>query len=175
MVKAADVFVLSGILAKEGEWTYRSLADDLHVPHPVVQRALARAQAADLYTPEARRVHVPHFQEFAVHALRFVVPAELGSIVPGVPAAWAAEPVSRGIRSAGEELPPVWPYARGEIRGQALGPLHPAAPQAVGGWPELGQLLSILDSLRAGDVRVRTVARELLEGALSRPVVEQVR
>lgn len=166
MVKAADIFVLSGILAREGEWTYRSLADDLRVPHPVVQRALTRAQSADLYAPQARRVHIPHFQEFAVHALRFVVPGELGAIVPGMPAAWAAEPVSRAIRSAGEELPPVWPYARGQVRGQALEPLHPAAPEAVDGWPELGELLSILDSLRAGDVRVRIVAQELLEEAL---------
>ena len=166
MVKAPDIFVLSGVLANADAWTYRSLAADLGVPHPVVQRALSRSQAAGLYVSERRAVHVPHFEEFAVHALRFVVPGELGAIVPGVPAAWAAEPVSSSIRSAGDDLPPVWPYARGRVRGQALEPLHPAAPEAVRGWPELGELLSILDSLRTGDVRVRTVAQELLQGAL---------
>lgn len=43
-----------------------------------------------------------------------------------------------------------------------LEPLHPSAPEAVQGWPQLGQILAILDSLRAGDLRVRGVAEELL-------------
>lgn len=54
------------------------------------------------------------------------------------------------IRSSSDEPPPVWPYAQGELRGQAIQPLHRAAP----GWSELGEMLSLLDSLRAGDGRV---------------------
>ncbi len=162
MVKKADVYVLSGLLAHEGEWSYRSLADRLRVPHPVVQRALSRAQEADLYSGERRAVHIPHFEEFAIHALRFVAPAQQGALMPGVPAAWAAEPMASAIRSSGEEQPPVWPYARGRVRGQAIEPLHPAAPEAVKGWPEFGELLALLDSLRAGDPRVRRVAEDLL-------------
>jgi len=165
-MKSSDVFVLSGLLAHAGDWTYRSLADDLRVPHPVVQRALARADAAGLYGSERREVHLPHFEEFAVHALRFVAPAELGAVVPGVPAAWAAEPVASAIRSAGEDLPPVWPHALGRVRGQAIEPLHSAAPEAVEYWPDLGEWLAVLDSLRAGDSRVRQVAEELLYGTL---------
>ncbi|HET9154875.1 MAG TPA: hypothetical protein VFN85_12270 [Solirubrobacterales bacterium] len=162
MVRKSDIYVLSGLLAQDGDWSYRSLADRLHVPHPVVQRALARAQDADLYSPERREVHVPHLEEFAVHALRFVAPAQLGALVPGVPAAWAAKPMAGAIRSSGEEPPPVWPYARGRVRGQAIEPLHPAAPEAAEDWPELGEILALLDSLRAGDPRIRHVAEDLL-------------
>lgn len=166
MVKAADIYVLSGLLAAEGDWTYRSLAGRLEVPHAVVQRALARAQDADLYSAERRAVHLPHFEELAVHALRFVAPAQLGSLVPGVPAAWAAEPMAGAIRSSGEDPPPVWPYAQGRVRGQAIEPLHPAAPEAVESWPRLGEILSVLDSLRVGDPRVRKVAGEFLSKML---------
>jgi hypothetical protein len=166
MVRRSDIYVLSGLLAQDSDWSYRSLADRLHVPHPVVQRALARAQDADLYSPERREVHVPHFEEFALHALRFVAPARLGALVPGVPAAWAAEPMVGAIHSSGEEPPPVWPYARGRVRGQAIEPLHPAAPEAVEGWPELGEILALLDSLRAGDTRVRRMAEDLLMSLL---------
>ena len=162
MVKQSDIYVLSGLLAEGGAWSYRSLADRLRVPHPVVQRALSRAQEADLYSADRRVVHVPHFEEFAIHALRFIAPAQLGTLVPGVPAAWAAEPMAGAIHSSGEEPPPVWPYARCRVRGQAIEPLHPAAPEAVEGWPELGEILSMLDSLRAGDPRVRHVAEDLL-------------
>ena len=166
MVKGSDIYVLSGLLAHDGEWSFRSLADRLRVPHPVVQRALSRAQEADLYSAQGREVHVPHFEEFALHALRFVAPAQLGALVPGVPAAWAAAPMAGAIRSSGEEPPPVWPYARGRVRGQAIEPLHSAAPEAVEGWPELGEILALLDSLRAGDPRVRGVAEDLLKSLL---------
>ena len=161
MVKPPDIYVLSGLVANEDGWTYRSLADRLRVPHAKVQRALSRAQAADLYSAERRAVHLPHYEEFATHALRFVAPVELGGVVPGVPAAWAAEPMASAIRTSSDE-PPVWPYARGRVRGQALEPLHPAAAEAVESWRELGEILAILDSLRAGDPRIRRVAEDLL-------------
>lgn len=162
MMKQADIYVLGGLLAHEGDWTYRSLAEDLHVPHAVVQRALARAEEANLYVPHRREVHRAHFEEFAVHALRFVAPALLGPIVPGVPAAWAAEPMAKAIVSSGNEPPPVWPHAEGGVRGQAVEPLHGAAPEAAREWPELGEVLASLDSLRVGDVRVRQVAEDFL-------------
>lgn len=112
--------VLSGLLAQDGRWTYRSLAERLGVAHPVVQRALDRAGSADLYSADRRNVHLAHFEEFALHVLRFVAPAELGRIVPG----------------------------------------------AVDGWSELGEILSLLDGLRAGDPRIRKVAREVLSTKL---------
>jgi hypothetical protein len=166
MVKRSDLYVLSGLVAHEGDWSYRSLADRLHVPHVVVQRALARAGEADLYSAERRQVHTPHFEEFALHALRFVSPARLGALAPGVPAAWAAEPMVEAIRPSDDELPPVWSYARGQVRGQAIEPLHPAAPEAIESWPELGRILALLDSQRAGDARIRKVAGDLLWNTL---------
>ncbi|MBS1885826.1 MAG: hypothetical protein JSU06_01430 [Actinobacteria bacterium] len=162
MVKAADIYVLAGLLEQDEQWSYRSLAHRLRVAHPVVQRALERAKAAELYSPDRRGPHLPHFEEFAVHALRFIAPAQLGALVPGVPAAWAAEPMAGAIRSSGDEPPPVWPYAQGRVRGQAIEPLHPAAPEAVESWSGLGELLALLDSLRLGDARVRNVAGDLL-------------
>jgi hypothetical protein len=142
------------------------LADRLHVPHPVVQRALGRAKGADLYSADRREVHLAHFEEFARHALRFLAPARLGALTAGVPAAWAAEPMASAIRSSGDEPPPVWPYVHGRVRGQAVEPLHSAAPEAVEIWLELGEVLALLDSLRAGDARVRQVAGDLLSKML---------
>jgi hypothetical protein len=166
MVKRADVYVLAGLLVEEEQWTYRSLAERLRVPHPVVQRGLERGGSAGIYSAGRREVHLPHFEEFAVHALRFVAPVELGRIVPGVPAAWAAEPIASQIHSSADEPLPVWPYASGKVRGQAIEPLHRAAPEAAGDWRELGEILALLDSLRAGELRIRKVAGELLAARL---------
>lgn len=166
MVKDSDVYVLGGLLARDGAWSYRSLAERLRVPHAVVQRALSRAEDAGLYSVPRRRVHLPHFEEFAVHALRFLAPARLGALTRGVPAAWAAVPMNEAISSSGEEPPPIWPYAHGHVRGQAVEPLHRAAPEAVGEWSDLGEILTLLDSLRVGDARVRNVAEDLLSTRL---------
>jgi hypothetical protein len=166
MVKDSDVYVLSGLLAHDGAWSYRSLAERLRVPHPVVQRALERAKGSDLYSVDRREVHLPHFEEFALHALRFVVPARLGPLTAGVPAAWAAEPMAGAIRSSGDEPPPVWPYAHGKVRGQAIEPLHIAAPEAAEGWPQLSEILAVLDCLRAGDLRIRKPAEDFLSKML---------
>ena len=56
----------------------------------------------------------------------------------------------------------MWPSARARVRGQALQPLHKSAVAAAEKLPQLGELLAIVDSLRAGDVRVRSVAAEML-------------
>lgn len=166
MIREADIYVLSGLLAQHEQWSYRSLAERLRVPHPVVQRGLGRAESAALYSAERREVKIPDFEEFALHGLRFIAPAELGRILPGVPAAWAAEPMVSEIRSSADEPPPVWPYASGKVRGQAFEPLHPAAPEAVEEWPELGEILAAIDSVRAGDARIRRVAGGLLASRL---------
>lgn len=161
MVKGSDIYVLAGLISDAGDWSYRSLAERLHTPHSVVQRALTRAEEAGLYSPARRAVHLPHLEEFGLHAIRFVAPVHLGALVPGVLAAWAAAPMAEKIRSSSDEPPPVWPYAQGDVRGQAIEPLHRAAPAAIPGWPELGEMLALLDSLRAGDARIRQVAGEL--------------
>lgn len=166
MVRESDIYVLAGLLVHDGDWSYRALADRLHVPHAVVQRALSRTGDAGLYSASRRRVHLPHFEEFAIHALRFLAPGRLGALVRGVPAAWAAAPMNRAISSSDQEPPPVWPYAHGRVRGQALKPLHRAAPKAVEEWPDLGEILTLLDSLRVGDARVRNVAGDLLSARL---------
>lgn len=163
MLASSDIYILAGVSCVDGgPWTFRGLAEYLGIPVPLLQRSLRRAADASLYMPDARAVHRPNVEEFLIHAGRFVAPAQLGAVVPGVPAAWAAPPLVHRIVESGDALPPVWPSASGRVRGQAIEPLHGAAVEAARLHPDLGELLAIIDSLRAGDIRVRAVAGELL-------------
>jgi hypothetical protein len=167
MLSPTDIYVLAGVISSEQEsWTFRDLAATLCVDHTLVHRALKRVEKAHLYRESSRQVDLANFEELAIHAARFIAPAPLGALTRGVPAAWAAEPISTIIHQAASEPPPVWPSPMGTIRGQALEPLHPAAVQASQDVPELARLLSIIDSLRAGDVRVRKVAGAALADTL---------
>jgi hypothetical protein len=166
MIGPTDLYVLAGVLSSEEErFTLRGLAARLCVDHTLVHRALKRAENADLYRESSKQVHLANFEELAIHAARFIAPARLGELTRGLPAAWAAEPISQLIHQAPSEPPPVWPSALGVVRGQALEPLHPAAVQASDDAPLAG-LLAIIDSLRAGDVRVRKIAAAALTDML---------
>jgi hypothetical protein len=149
------------------------LANVLHVDHTLVHRALKRAEAAGLYAPISKAVNRADFEELMTHAARFIAPAKLGELTRGVPAAWATEPISGIIHQPDREPPPVWPDARGKVRGQALEPLHPAAVRASRESRALARLLSIIDSLRAGDIRVRKVAANVLHETLRRTAADQ--
>lgn len=168
MLSSTDIYVLAGVISNDDEsWTLRDLAATLCVDHTLVHRALKRAEVAGLYDANSRQVNLANFEELTIHAARFIAPAPLGALTRGLPAAWAAEPVSELIHQAQSEPPPVWPSALGVARGQALAPLHPAAVQASHDAP-LAALLAIIDSLRAGDVRVRKVAATALRDTLRR-------
>ncbi len=166
MLGASDIYVLAGVLSERDPATLRELAATLAVDHTLVHRALKRAESAGLYRTAGKQVNLASFEELIIHAARFIVPARLGELTRGVPAAWAAEPISTLIRQSSSEPPPVWPDARGEVRGQALQPLHPAAIQACRENPELRRLLAIIDSVRAGDARVRKIAANALHDGL---------
>ena len=81
----------------------------------------------------------------------------------GVPTSYAAAPLSTDI-APGDELPPVWPWRNGDIRGIALEPLYKTAPLAALRDPVLYELLALVDAIRDGRARERKIAeRELLK------------
>ncbi len=168
MVGASEIYVLAGVLAcKRNKPTLRELAAELHVNATFVHRALRRAEEAGLYDGAEKRVNEPNFEELIAHSARYIAPVRLGALTPGMRAAWASAPISERIGQAGNEPPPVWPDASSRTRGQALKPLHPSAPAASRENPRLAELLAIIDSVRAGDVRVRGVATDELRRALA--------
>lgn len=167
VLKGEDIVVLLKLSGSAPNWTVRTLADETSIPRSVVQRALKRLAAAGLLDERRRRVNMSQSEEFLVHGLRYVFPAVLEGETRGTPTAWAAEPLVDQISSPPAELAPVWPDPRGERRGLALHPLHPAVVDAARRDPRLGERLALVDALRLGDARIRGVAAELLTERLA--------
>lgn len=78
-----------------------------------------------------------------------------------MPTAWAASPLRQELAPA-QDPPPVWPDPKGKARGIALEPLHPNAPKLARSDPALGEELALIDAIRLGDGRVRSLATKLL-------------
>jgi len=72
-----------------------------------------------------------------------------------------ASPLSETIADAGD-LPPVWPYADGKVRGYSFAPLHKNVPQAALEDERLYELLALVDALRGGRARERQIAGQEL-------------
>jgi hypothetical protein len=132
-----------------------------------VHAAVKRAQASRLlHGPElGERPNLRAIEEFLIHGLKYVFPAERGEPARGVPTSYAAEPL-RQVIALGDEPPPVWPYPAGSQRGISFEPLYKQAPKAALRDPVLYEFLALADALRDGRARERKLAEEMMVSRL---------
>lgn len=170
-LKPQDLLVLLKVVANPPQrWTYAALGNSLALSasetHACVKRAvhsgLAVVPARGEWTPVR-----PNLLEFVLHGVRYVWPATAGAAKRGVPTSVGAEPLVHQINVAPGEAP-VWAHAAGSAKGPTLTPLYRSAPQAAMADPALHELLALLDALRAGRARERSLAAELMQAALLR-------
>lgn len=166
-MKPQDVVVLLKLAAHPDlEWNYAGLAVDLGMSASEVHASLGRSAEGGLYVSERRSVNRRGLAEFLVHGLRYVFPAERGGSTRGIATAHAAAPLAAHFRP-GAEAPPVWPDAKGDVRGEALAPLYRSVPHAARADPSLYELLALSDALRAGRARERELAAKEIERRLA--------
>ena len=160
-MRSQDIVVLLKIAALgEHEWLAKDLAITLNISQSEVSECLNRSQIAGLLSADKKSLMKNNLLDFLEYGLRYVYPAEPGAIQRGMPTAHNAPPLNN-IISAEESY--VWPWAEGEMRGQAVEPLHPGVPGACAKDPALYELLALVDSLRLGRVREKQHAIEELK------------
>lgn len=168
-LKPQDLVVLFKHAAHPSDpWTYASLGTALKLSASQVHRSVQRAIVAGLAVSKGRgewQVLSEPLIEFSVHGVRYAFPAVLGPVKRGMPTAFGAPPMSAEISSATGEAP-VWPHPDGQARGPSLSPLYRHAPEAAQLDPALYELLALLDGLRVGRSRERTLAHRLLSERL---------
>jgi hypothetical protein len=171
VLKPQDVVVLLKLVALGDQgWTFQRLAVELSISQSEVHAAVRRAVAASLMTQassaEGRPVRAA-LLEFLVHGVRYAFPPKRGELTRGVPTGYAAPPLDKAIVGSSEP-PPVWPYAEGKVRGYAFAPLYRTVPEAALRDPALYELLALVDAIRDGRARERSLASQALEKRLGR-------
>lgn len=172
LLKPTDLFVLIWLATRSSTpWrgTIRDLAATLGIAPSQVQYALTRGERCHLYSRAQRRVLVPHLLEFLEHGIRYALPAEPGPLAQGVATAHSAPVLQAALTGAGDPAltAMVWPHLDGDVMGQAIDPLHPAVPALAMRDERFHAVLALVDSLRVGGARERTVAAALLRPRLS--------
>lgn len=165
VLKPQDFYVLLAMLSRNGGATsYPELAEQTGLAPSAVHSALKRAAAARLLMFQERKPALlkPMLREFLLHGAKYAFPPVWGTLTRGVPTAYAAAPLNTIIAPSSDPVP-VWPHAKGAVRGLSLAPLYPSAPEAAMKDSGLYALLTLFDALRSGRARERNAAAELLE------------
>lgn len=167
-LKPQDLYVLLALTAwGEAPITYPQLAAFAELSISEVHGALKRAEQARLLFFDAKRPTIikTALKEFLFHGAKYAFPPVRGTMVGGVPTAYAAAPLNAQIAPSADP-PPVWPSALGSVRGIGLVPLYPTVPTAALRSPALYENLAMFDALRSGNARERTLAQQLFEERL---------
>lgn len=140
--------------------TYAALAKELKLTASEIHAGVDRCMAAQLIRKDVDGkpvVLLESLRLFVQHGLRYCFPATRGEVTRGVPTSYAAPPMLALIVQP-SEMPPVWPYKAGTVRGSAFYPLYPTVPEAALMNPQLYELLVLVDAVRGGSQRERALA-----------------
>lgn len=159
-----DIVILLKIAAKgDDSWYMKDLSYELGISASEISESINRSAIAGLISPDKKQLMKLALIDFLEYGLRYVYPQRPGALVRGIPTAHSASPLNETIVS---DEPYVWPYAEGEVRGQAIEPLHPKVPEACLKDPSFYELLSLCDALRVGRVREKKIAIEELKNRI---------
>lgn len=121
-IRPHDIVVLLKIAAKEQQsWFIKDLSYELNISASEISESLNRFKFAGLIAPNKKSIMRLALIDFLEHGIKYVYPQQPGAIVRSIPKAHSAPPLNNIIVS--EEYC-VWPYAKGEKRGQAIEPQY---------------------------------------------------
>ena len=160
-LKPQDVVILLKIITLgKKSWFHHTIAQELGISQSEVSQSLNRSKYAGLIDDARKKVNKLAFTEFLLHGVAYAFPQQPGAIVRGVLTAHAAEPLNQIINSSEKY---VWPFAKGNERGQAIEPLYSTVVEATSNDKELYELLTMVDAIRVGRIREKEIAKKELE------------
>ena len=160
MLKPQDCIILLKIaLVKPGDHPQQQdIAQALKMSQAEISLSLKRCAESGLYDPQEKRVMPQNLLELLQHGIKYFFPPQFKGQGRGIKTAWAAMPLSKNILASDINLMPVWAHPEGDTLGQILVPIYPTVPDAALMDPKLYEVLSLLEALRMGRVREKSIA-----------------
>ncbi len=157
-----DILILLKIISlKDKKWLQIDLAETLGISQSEVSKSLKRLKTSWLLAPNNSIVIMrDNVLEFLRYGVKYSFPQRPGSIVRGIPTAHSAPVLSNEILSSENY---VWPYAKGQTKGQSITPLYPTVPKASLDDKNLYELLALIDAIRIGNAREKELAYKKLK------------
>jgi DNA-binding Lrp family transcriptional regulator len=150
-------------LVDSADSTYEQIGGMLGISQSTAHDSVRRLRAAGLVQAERLRPNRLALLEFLEHGVRYAFPAMLEAPAPGIPTAFSGPALADEIVA---DQPIVWPVASGTAFGPAISPLLPSVAELPERHPTLYRLLTLVDAVRVGRTRERSLAIDLLRSAL---------
>jgi len=160
-LKPQDICLLLKLVVAKPRATPYRIASELGLSRAEAYAGLKRAAVAKLYDVNRNRPKATALEEFLIHGVKYAFPAEPGTVTRGIPTGFSA-PVLANHFEIGPNGHIVWPSAQGEQRGLAIEPLYRSMPEACLKDPKLYEALALVDALRVGRTREKSLAQNLL-------------
>jgi len=156
-----DIAVLLKISCKGQEkWYMKDLAKELLISPSEISESINRSIIGGLISSDKKTLRKLALLDFLKSGLRYVYPQRPGAMVRGIGTAISISPLNEEIVSVDRF---VWPFSKGNIRGQAIEPLHPKTPEACLKDKKYYELMALTDAIRIGKVREQTIAFDMLK------------
>lgn len=163
-MRPQDVVILLKIATKgTSAWRMKDLSYELGISASEISESVNRSVIAGFLAKDKKHLMKSALLDFLQFGLPYVYPQQPGALVRGLETAHSAPPLSEEIV---QDIPYVWPYSEGKVRGQAIEPLHPKVPEACLKDQKFYQLMALCDSLRVGKAREKNLAIEALKKRL---------
>lgn len=160
-MRPQDIVIILKIAAKQNKnWFMKDLSHELGISASEVSESINRSIIAGLIFPDKKRLMKTAIIDFLQFGLPYVYPQQPGALVRGLATAHSASPLKNIIES---EEAYVWPYGKGELRGQSIEPLYPNLPEACLKDEKFYELMALCDVLRVGRAREKIMAIEELK------------
>jgi hypothetical protein len=157
-LRPLDVATALGLLDRpDASLTELSFAMGVSVSQ--IHDSIGRLERSQLALPKSRRISRPSLFEFIEHGVKYAFPGELGPRSLGIPTAYSSAELGDEIIV---EEAVVWATARGSVVGDTLTPLYPKAIMLPERWSRLYDALALVDAIRIGRTRERTLAVQKL-------------
>lgn len=161
-LRPLDILLLGKLVVSKRDEAVRQmdLAAALKISQASVSQSFKRLIHCRLIGPSGD-YNPKAVEEFFVHGLKYMLPAEVGALTRGIATGHGAPPLRSKIRSSEGELY-VWPDPEGSVRGQAVTPVHESMVWAAKQDPKLYEFFALVDAIRIGRAReVEIAAREI--------------
>lgn len=156
-----DVAILLKIASKDNvNWLMKDLAYELQISPGEISESINRSVIGGLINSDKKTLRKLALVDFLRSGLRYVFPQQLGPITRGMATSISAPPLS-GDFFCDENF--VWPHSKGNLRGQAIIPLHPKTPEACLKDSNYYELMALTEAIRIGKAREQNMAFEYLK------------
>lgn len=160
-LKPQDILIALKLCTSKIRVSYTALARSVGISASEAHAGVSRLTEAGLVDPDTKNIHKTNLRDFLIHGVPYAFPVKTKEVTRGMPTAWAAPVMVERIVQT-NEFRPVWPDPEGKIQGVSVHPLYSSVVKAATNDSELYDLLALVDAIRLGRAREKSIAEEEL-------------